>query len=252
LKPTGSRQHLLAAAVRFAWLLLVITWSGAAQALTPGKAFHNFIRDSWSTEQGLPNIAVLAIAQDAEGYIWVGTPNGLARFDGVRFTHYLAATTPGLPGDVVKALQLDADGRLWIGTRKGLAWYRGGAFTAIPNAPETPAESADILNILTPADGSVLLATRGGLSRVVDGQLSRDRSITTPVHTLLEADGSYWLGGAGGVHQIQGGPWTSRYGIWSRPTARSGQAPVPVFTGARRRDGSDSPSRTRCPARRSA
>ncbi|MBA4284689.1 MAG: GGDEF domain-containing protein [Xanthomonadaceae bacterium] len=205
LKPTGSGQNLLAAALRTVLLSLAIALSGAAQALSPGKAFHNFIRDSWSVEQGLPHIAAIAVAQDAEGYIWVGTPNGLARFDGVRFTSYLAATTPGLPGDVVDALQLDAEGRLWIGTNRGLAWYRGGVFTAVPNAQAAPAASTDILNILVSADGKLLLATRGGLSRLVDGQLAADPTIAGPVLALLEAEGEQWLGGAGGVYRLQAG-----------------------------------------------
>lgn len=189
--------------LRTVLLTLLLAIPAAAHALSAEKAFHNFIRDTWSIEQGLPHIAALAVAQDAEGYIWVGTPNGLARFDGVRFVAYSAATTPALPSDAIEALQLDSEGRLWIGTTKGLAWYRAGAFTAVPNAPGIPAASADILNLLAPDKGPVLMATRGGLSRLVDGKLTPDRTIAGPILALLDTGSERWLGGAGGVFQLR-------------------------------------------------
>jgi len=195
-----ARQSVLAAALRTGLLVLLAAFSTALHALTADKAFHNFIRDSWSVEQGLPHIAALAVAQDAEGYIWVGTPNGLARFDGVRFATYTPATVPVLPSDTVQALRLDTEGRLWIGTAKGLVWYRDGVFTAIPNAPGMAAASADIRNILAPASGPLLLATAGGLSRIVDGTLRSDPTISGPVSALLDAGDERWVGGIGGVH----------------------------------------------------
>ena len=211
MKPTRSRPITHADApcglrqcVRVALACLLVL-CGPVLALTPGKAFHNFIRDSWSVEQGLPHIAVAAIAQDAEGYIWIGTPTGLARFDGVRFTHHLAAGTPGLPGDVIEALQLDDQGRLWVGTRTGVAWYRDGVFTAVPAAPLTPTANSEITAILSGADGALLLATQGGLSRVVDGQLRRDPRVVSPLHAAIEADGTQWLGGNGGVIALRDG-----------------------------------------------
>lgn len=186
-------------------LLLTVTVAWTAQALTPGKAFHNFIHDSWSVEQGLPHSAVAAVAQDAEGYIWLATPAGLSRFDGVRFTTHVAATTPGLPDDAVTALKLDASGQLWIGTRKGLARYRAGVFTTVPSAPTTTAASSDIVDILPTAAGGLLLATQGGLSQLVDGRLVANPRLAEPVSELLEAAGATWLAAAGGVYRIIAG-----------------------------------------------
>ncbi|WP_293370872.1 ligand-binding sensor domain-containing diguanylate cyclase [Nevskia sp.] len=211
MSDSGPRPSVIAAALRKVTLasafgLLILTllaMPSTARALSAEKAFHNFIRDSWSVEQGLPHIAALAVAQDAEGYIWVGTPNGLAQFDGVRFTTFTAATTPALPSDTIQALQMDRDGRLWIGTSKGLAWYRDGMFTAIRTAPGTPVDSASIQNLLAPRTGELLIATDGGLSKVVDGVLMPDRRVSGPIHALIGVDDDRWLGSVGGVFRLR-------------------------------------------------
>ena len=53
--------------------------------------------DVWTTDQGgLPHSAVLAIIQTRDGYLWLGTPKGLARVDGVRFEKFNESNTPGL------------------------------------------------------------------------------------------------------------------------------------------------------------
>src|SRR6476469_1860418 len=110
-------------------LLLGLALPRAAGALDPGKAFHHYVRDGWSIQQGLPQISVLALAQDPNGYLWVGTQSGLARFDGVEFHVYTPDTAPGLPGPWSRALLTGRDGRLWVGTYKGLAFYDGRGFT---------------------------------------------------------------------------------------------------------------------------
>src|SRR5579863_9418312 len=74
------------ACVLFAALGLV---ASAASALEPGKPFHDYASDTWSLEQGLPQITVLSITQDTRGYMWFGTQDGIARFDGVAFKAYL-------------------------------------------------------------------------------------------------------------------------------------------------------------------
>ena len=52
-----------------------------ALALDSSKEFHNFVSNTWSIEEGLPQISALALAQDTQGYLWVGTQAGIARFD---------------------------------------------------------------------------------------------------------------------------------------------------------------------------
>ena len=89
----------------------------------------DYLVDVWDTENGLPGSTVTAIAQTPDGYLWVGTYAGLARFDGVRFVTFDPANTPELSQPSVQGLSLDANGTLWINTfRGGLASYRNGVF----------------------------------------------------------------------------------------------------------------------------
>jgi len=61
----------------------------------------------------LPNSSVTAIAQTPEGYLWIGTHNGLARFDGVRFVNFDPLNTPELRHARVRGLFVDKRGTLW-------------------------------------------------------------------------------------------------------------------------------------------
>ena len=70
-----------------------------ARALDPEKSLSQYALDVWTTENGLPQNSVTALAQTSDGYLWIGTYQGLARFDGLRFTVFEAATTEGLNGD---------------------------------------------------------------------------------------------------------------------------------------------------------
>src|SRR5579859_2383363 len=91
-----------------------------ARALEPGKAFHDYAADTWSVEQGLPQITVLSIVQgNQHGYLWFGTQDGLARFDGVSFKQYL-------PAHWVQSLTVAQDGTLWFGMNKGVGYFEHG------------------------------------------------------------------------------------------------------------------------------
>src|SRR2546423_2472960 len=97
----GSGLPLLAA------LLLLLAPLGCAFALDPEKAFEHYVINSWSIQDGLPQISALALTQDRTGYVWIGTQSGLARFDGVRFVTYTPEVEPTLPGIYVRALLTD-------------------------------------------------------------------------------------------------------------------------------------------------
>ncbi len=101
----------------------------------------DYLIDVWTGEKGLPNSSVTAIAQTPDGYLWVGTYNGLARFDGVRFVKFDPDNTPELKRARVRKLYVDASGALWISTYDGsltsckdgqfnLEWQGDGSFDA--------------------------------------------------------------------------------------------------------------------------
>src|SRR5262245_6111823 len=86
----------------------------------------------WRIEDGLPQNKIQAIAQTPDGYLWVGTSEGLTRFDGVRFTVFDRSNTEALQDNGVLTLRLAKDGRLWIGTEGScLVDYKDRAFHTI-------------------------------------------------------------------------------------------------------------------------
>ena len=89
----------------------------------------DYLVDVWTSEKGLPDSSVSAIVQTSEGYMWVGTYNGLARFDGVRFVTFDPANTPALAQAGVRKLSVDEQGTLWINTFDGsMTSFRHGLF----------------------------------------------------------------------------------------------------------------------------
>ncbi len=74
---------------------------------------------TWRANDGLPHSVVQAVAQTRDGYLWVGTRGGLARFDGVNFFSFDSQNTPEIKNSSISALCVDHDGALWIGTEGG-------------------------------------------------------------------------------------------------------------------------------------
>lgn len=105
---------------------------------------------NWHMEEGLPDGEITAIAQTPEGYLWIGTPKGLARFDGTRFRVYQPKNTPEIKDATIANLLTDHAGRLWIGTADGtmLRWsagkfeYSANPTGSLPNPAREQATSA--------------------------------------------------------------------------------------------------------------
>jgi hypothetical protein len=87
---------------------------------------------NWQTDDGLPDANVTAIQQTPDGFLWVGTPKGLARFDGVHFKVFDSERFPALVDPRISALLVDRRGTLWIGTWSGhLVRYEDGRFRTL-------------------------------------------------------------------------------------------------------------------------
>ena len=88
-----------------------------------------FVREQWTARDGLPVNAVNDVAQTPDGYLWVATYDGLARFDGVRFTVYRSGAYPGLPSSRLTTVTGGAGGVLWLSTEQhDLVRFDGRAF----------------------------------------------------------------------------------------------------------------------------
>jgi ligand-binding sensor domain-containing protein/signal transduction histidine kinase len=128
-------------------------WNEAALALDPKKAITQYVRDVWTVENGLPQNSVPAITQTSDGYLWFGTSQGLARFDGIRFTVFNTGNTESLKNDGIWLLHGDQKGNLWIGTGGNLARLKQGKFTDYPFV---------VKSIYEDRDGDIWFGTDGG------------------------------------------------------------------------------------------
>ena len=138
--------------------------SAAAEPAVP----RYFVR-SWKTDSGLPGNVVTAIVQTRDGYLWVGTYGGLARFDGVRFTVFNTANTPELQSDRITSLYEDAQGILWIGHERGdLTSYRDGKFESLGIQESGVRRKISAIN--ADENGDIwMLNDDGTLERIRDG-----------------------------------------------------------------------------------
>lgn len=180
--------------------LLAAVAAMPARALDPDKLYHQYPRDSWSIEEGLPQISAHALTQGPDGYIWVGTQAALARFDGVEFRRFDEENTPALKGGYINALLTDRQGRIWIGTYKGVAVREDGEFRAITAGPESGLEDAqiDVRSFAQRDDGTVLVASEEGLFRIADDRLHAATEIHKgAAYGLLAESDRLWVGGTG-------------------------------------------------------
>lgn len=92
----------------------------ATPAFPDGKT-NSFSFDFYSQADGLPNNQVQCIYQDREGWMWIGTSQGLSRFDGYRFVNFIHDTkdTTSLSGELVRVIFEDKQGNLLFGTENG-------------------------------------------------------------------------------------------------------------------------------------
>ncbi len=168
----------------------------------------------WRQTQGLPQNSVRAILQTHDGYMWIGTKGGLARFDGVRFTTFDDRNQNQLRENEVWALVEGDDGSLWIGTYGGgVSRLKDGQFT-IYNTKDGLATDF-VTDLCKDREGNIWIATDLGLNRFKDGGFTtytiKDGLVSNSVRTLyLDRDGSVLIGTTkGGLNRFQNGKISS-------------------------------------------
>ncbi len=149
-------------AVGWLWIGCLLCVQLAYGAGRPDRP--EYLVDAWRMEEGLPHDSVTALLQSREGYLWVGTSNGLARFDGVRFTTFRALENPELRGNRIRTLHEDSRGRLWIGIAGGgVTSYHDGQFIA--HTSRQALSSEEVLCLATDRQGNLWVGTGYGLDR---------------------------------------------------------------------------------------
>jgi signal transduction histidine kinase/CheY-like chemotaxis protein/ligand-binding sensor domain-containing protein len=150
------------------WFVSLLLGTGSVLALDPLRLPEQYKFDSWAEDQGLPYLSIRALLQTSDGYIWVGTRRGLARYDGIRFVAFTTENQRQLVDDAILALCEDRSGRLWIGTNRGVVWYDHGEWSRpiLGNGLEN-----DRISVLyCDQDGSLLIGSTEGLYRYQSGR----------------------------------------------------------------------------------
>jgi ligand-binding sensor domain-containing protein/signal transduction histidine kinase len=224
-----SRNGFKRQIVVFPTLLILVTFSiEVVFALDPKKAITQYVHDVWTTEDGLPQNSTLCIAQTSDGYLWLGTWGGLARFDGVRFTVFDRGNTREITSNFIVALHVDYAGNLWIGTTGGgLIRFRDGRFTTYTTVDGLSHNG--VRSIYEDRRGNLWIGTDGGgLSRFRDGNFtsftSKEGLSSDWVYSVYEDhQGVLWVGTANGLNRFENGEFTrypikkglSNYIVWS-------------------------------------
>jgi ligand-binding sensor domain-containing protein/signal transduction histidine kinase len=189
--------------------LLALLASAPAAALAPQTSLSQYIIDSWQEQAGLPQKFVLSILQTRDGYLWIGTKGGLARFDGVRFVTYDDRSPEQLREAEVWALAEGEEGALWIATYGGgVSCFRQGRFVTFTTRDGLASDF--VAALATTRDGSLWLGTDGGLCRLLQGKFTvyrrGDGLPSDTVHALYadEAD-VIWIGTTAGLCSLSNG-----------------------------------------------
>ncbi|MBV7534727.1 response regulator [Duganella sp. sic0402] len=213
--------------LRTAHWLLTLTMAWIVSGIAPASA-QQVAEDRWDklstahfehlgVDQGLPDPIVMSMTQDGDGFIWLGTQGGLARWDGYRmrvFKH--DATNPSsLPGDFVQTTHRDPLGRLWVGTAfAGLALYDQKEERFVRYGSGAQGLSHDsVTAIAGDKRGGVWVGTAGGLDYLdpASGAITHYRAAAKSQDGLrdnqiralrIDSHGNLWIGSATGLSRL--------------------------------------------------
>ncbi|HEX8999261.1 MAG TPA: two-component regulator propeller domain-containing protein [Blastocatellia bacterium] len=158
--------------------------------------------DNWTTEHGLPQNSVLAVTQTRDGYLWLATYNGLARFDGVRFTVFDKNNTRAMKTSRYWKLFEDPAGALWATSLDGVLRYQNGVFTVYSREHGLPDNGVMDGNVQSSADGVPLITTWKGAAWWRNGRFVPYEFSHHPGGELIHLgrSGMHWLLDQSGLH----------------------------------------------------
>src|SRR5262245_55779708 len=170
-------------------LYLLFLQTGGAFALN----LNETVLDFWNKDKGLPQNAVYSITQTKDGYLWFGTEEGLARYDGVRFTLFNRRNLPFLKHNFVLSVREASDGSLWMGTfGGGVARWKGQEYSTLTT--KDGLKDDIVTSVYQGSDGSIWISTMGGLSRWKENQLKSFHMPSRTVSALVQdTSGNLWV-----------------------------------------------------------
>lgn len=185
---------------------------------------------TWNTGNGLPQNSVLGMAQTPDGYLWIATQDGLARFDGLRFKIFQRSNTPELPTNRLAWLTTDDVGRLWIfpETSQQLVLYENGSFRAFDRGVDYDFDG--IPENWTEGDATVFSAK--GIDFVYrDGHFTRRPAVAMKREIGVDADDTIWIDDDENYYSITGTVAAIHSRGESNPLTRGTTRPVTTYIG---------------------
>jgi ligand-binding sensor domain-containing protein/signal transduction histidine kinase/DNA-binding response OmpR family regulator len=181
-----------------------LTLSPFGLALDPQKKITQYVIDTWGLEDGLPQISIHAVIQTGDGYLWLGTQEGVVRFDGVRFEVYNKNKVEQIKNNWINVLFEDKQRVLWIGTRGGgvtCLHPKDGKFTTITK--EQGLTHDKVWSIYEDHEGGLWIGTEGGLNRLKNGKIityTTKEGLSNDLVMAIHEDrnGDLWIGTDGG------------------------------------------------------
>lgn len=170
----------------------------------------DYLVKTWRTDDGLPDTTVTCVQQTHDGYLWLGTPVGLARFDGARFVHFSAINFPELGSSAVVGLFEDRERRLWIATESGrlVSWRHG---VARIHVADGKSGRDTVVAMAQNASGTLWLQTADGrlgrLSADAVDYVTQAGPALRRTHFALAVDGrdTLWVGTRDGLRVWENG-----------------------------------------------
>lgn len=184
---------------------LVLLLAATAAALDPARRISQYGKRSWRVEDGLPHTYVMSILPGPDGYLWIGTDEGLARFDGLTFRAEDVEPALHLSKRWILRLVRGRDGSLWIGAYDGWIYrVRNRRVEARFNA------GASVFALLEDRAGTMWASTRNGVARIVGDRLEYLPGFKRPPDTAWEtlaqdARGSIWIVTIDGLFRYNAG-----------------------------------------------
>ena len=144
-----------------------LCWSGALIASLFARAgAQQLQRQNWTTEEGLPQNSVHAMLQSGDGYLWVATEGGVARFNGLRFTRFFTGNESAFISNDICCIAQGSSSSLYFGTANGVVLHQDGAFSRINGL------SGAVVGMQRETGGAVLALMEDGLVRMQGGVVS--------------------------------------------------------------------------------
>ena len=196
-----------------AWLGSLAWLAGMAWAAAGGGGLglaDSYVVEWHGMEQGLPGGGATSMVQDAEGYLWFATFQGLARFDGMTFQVYGPDNTPALPSSAVVSAHRDRRGRLWFSTYGGVASLQDGVWRR--HGKEDGWTGSYARGFAEAPDGTLYVVRFDGqvLRRGVEGPFVEMPATPAPTSSGVphcDPEGRLWLATAGFVGFWDGTRW---------------------------------------------